>query len=169
MASLLEVAGKHRQWTTFLAAVKKTPLSQMFQEPGPFTIFAPTDEAFSHLPEGSVNRLLADEAKLTAILAYHVVPGRFTKDDAARLATSVTTVEGADLRVGRRSGHLTVNGAHVQAGDVEAENGVLHAIDQVLIPLDDLGNMRMEFSELALVSPDAVVIIEEAMDNEGVD
>jgi uncharacterized surface protein with fasciclin (FAS1) repeats len=166
MANLLDTASHQQRWTTFVAALKKTLLAQTLQEPGPFTIFAPTDDAFSNLPEGTVNRLLADEAKLTAILAYHIVPGRFTHDDSARLSSSVTTLEGGDLRVSNRNGHLTVNGSHVGKDDVLAENGVLHTIDQVLIPLDDLGNVRLEFSELNVVAPDAMVIIEDEEDDE---
>ncbi len=166
MANLLETAGNHRQWTTFVAALKKTPLAQALQEPGPYTIFAPTDDAFSNLPEGTVNRLLEDELKLTAIVAYHIVQGRYTKDDAARLSSSVTTLEGGDLRVGNHKGHLTVNGARVGPVDVAADNGVLHSIDQVLIPLDDLGNVRLEFSEIAVVAPDAVVLFEDDEDED---
>ena len=161
LANVLETAGSHQQWTTLVAALKKTTLAQLLQEPGPYTIFAPTDDAFSSLPEGAVNRLLADEGKLTAILAYHIVPGRFGTDDAARLSSAITTLEGGDLRVGNRTGHLTVNGAHVKSGEVPAENGVLHAIDQVLIPLDDLGNARLEFNELTVLAPAAVVLVED--------
>jgi uncharacterized surface protein with fasciclin (FAS1) repeats len=99
-------------------------------------------------------------------LAYHIVPGRFGGEDAARLSSAITTLEGGDLRVGNHHGHLTVNGAHVKHGDVAAENGVLHANDQVLIPLDDLDNARLELSELAVLTPDAVVILEEEYDGE---
>jgi uncharacterized surface protein with fasciclin (FAS1) repeats len=160
MANLFETARTHQRWTTFVAAVKKTVLAQLLREPGPFTVFAPTDDAFTSLPEGTVNRLLADEAKLTTILAYHMVSGRFTSDDAARLSSSVTTLEGGDLRVGNRHGNLTVNGAHVSQKDVIADNGVLHAIDQVLVPIDDLGNVELDLSQLTVVAPDAVVFVE---------
>ncbi len=151
MAKIIDTLAAHQQFTTFGAALRRTPLHEMLLESGPFTVFAPTDDAFDNLPQGTVNRLLEDPEKLTAILAYHIVLGRFTSADAARLASSVTTIEGSDLRVATTP-PLTVNGAQVMHPDLLADNGVIHAIDQVLIPLDDLGNVRVEFTDIVVVT-----------------
>lgn len=156
MPNIIDTLATQRQFTTFSAALRRTPLYDALREAGPFTVFAPTDDAFDNQPQGVVNRLLEDPEKLTAILAYHIVPGRFTSADAARLSSSVTTLEGSDLRVATAP-RITVNGAQVTQSDLLADNGVIHAIDQVLIPLDDLGNVRVEFTEytdIIVVAPE---------------
>ncbi len=147
MANIIDTMTTQTQFTTFGAALQRTPLRDTLKESGPFTVFAPTDDAFDNLPRGVVNRLLEDPEKLTAILAYHIVPGRFTSADAARLSSSVTTLEGSDVRVATTP-RITVNGAAVMQSDLLADNGVIHAINQVLIPLDDLGNVRVEFTDI---------------------
>lgn len=162
MATLLESLASHEEFTTFAALVRKTPLVAVLTEPGPFTIFAPTDDAFDNLPEGEVNRLLQDEDKLTTVLAYHIVPGSFTSDDAARLSSAVTTLEGSDLRVASTSIDLTVNGAHMVHTNIAADNGVLHGIDQVLVPLDDLGNVVVDYEDVMVVAPETVVVMSPA-------
>ena len=168
MAHLVEVASHEKRLTTFVAALGKTPLVDTLQGSEPFTLFAPTDDAFDNLPEGSVNRLLEDPEKLTAIVAYHIVPGRFTTADAPRLADAVTTVEGSDLRVATKP-HLTINGARIVHADVEADNGVIHLIDRVLLPLDDLGNVQVTYANVTVVEPETVLVIEPAAeaDEEG--
>lgn len=156
MSNLIDTFASQTQFTTFDAALQRTPLYDALREAGPFTVFAPTDDAFDNLPEGVVNRLLEEPEKLTTILAYHIVPGRFTSSDAARLASAVTTLEGSDLRVATTP-RITVNGAQVTQSDLLADNGVIHAISQVLIPLDDVGNVRVEFTEITdvfMVAPD---------------
>ena len=156
MSNLIDTFASQTQFTTFGAALRRTPLYDALREAGPYTVFAPTDDAFDNLPEGVVNHLLDDPEKLTAVLAYHIVPGRFTSDDAARLSASVTTLEGSDLRVATTP-RIAVNGAPVTQADLLADNGVIHAIGQVLIPLDDLGNVRVEFTEITdvyMVAPD---------------
>jgi IS605 OrfB family transposase len=105
-----------------------------------------------------VNRLFDDSEKLTAILAYHMVPGRFTSADEVRLASAVTTVVGSDLRVATKP-HLTVNGARIVHADVEADNGVIHLIDRVLLPLDDLGNVQVTFANVTVVEPETVLVV----------
>lgn len=147
MANIMDTLATQTQFTTFGAALQRTPLRDTLREAGPFTVFAPTDDAFDNLPQGVVNRLLEDPEKLTVILAYHIVSGRFTSADAARLSSSVTTLEGSDVRVATTP-RITVNGAAVMQSELLADNGVVHAIDQVLIPLDDLGNVRVEFTEM---------------------
>jgi uncharacterized surface protein with fasciclin (FAS1) repeats len=152
MANILDIVASQTQFTTFGVALQRTALIDTLQESGPFTVFAPTDAAFDDLPQGTVSRLLEDPEKLTAILAYHIVPGRFTSDDAARLSSSVTTLEGSDLRVASTP-RITVNGVQVVQSDLLADNGVLHAIDHVLIPLDDLGNVRVDYTDIVVVAP----------------
>ncbi len=151
MANIIDTLAAHQQFTTFGAALRRTLLRDTLLESSQFTVFAPTDDAFDNLPQGTVNRLLEDPEKLTAILAYHIVPGHFTSADAARLADSVTTIEGSDLRVATTPA-LSVNGAQVIHPDLLADNGVIHAINQVLIPLDDLGNVRLEFTDIVVVA-----------------
>jgi uncharacterized surface protein with fasciclin (FAS1) repeats len=159
MAHLVEAASHEKRLTTFVAALGKTPLVDALQGSDPFTVFAPTDDAFDNLPAGSVNRLFEDPEKLTAIVAYHIVPGRFTSADAPRLADAVTTVEGSDLRVATKP-HLTVNGARILHADVEADNGVIHLIDRVLLPLDDLGNVQVTYADVTVVEPTTVLVVE---------
>ena len=98
---------------------------------GPFTVFAPTDEAFAKLPAGTLDALLKDKAKLTAVLTYHVVPGKVMAADVK--AGPVKTVQGGSLTVATRGG-VTVNQAKVTATDIVADNGVIHVIDSVVIP-----------------------------------
>lgn len=159
MATLFQRLTSYEEFTTFAALVQKTSLVAVLNEPGPYTIFAPTDDAFDNLPEGTVNRLSQNVEKLTAILAYHIVPGSFTSDDAARLSSAVTTLEGSDLRIAASSIELTVNGARVIHSNIAADNGVLHGIDQVLVPLDDLGNVVVDYEDVMVLVPETMVIV----------
>jgi hypothetical protein len=168
MATILKVAGATKDLSVFVAGVNKSALLSVLRGPGPFTVFAPTDDAFDDLPEGTVNRLLEDAGKLAAILAYHVVPGRFTTADAERLAGAVTTLEGSDLRISAKR-RLTVNGAKVVHADLLAGNGVIHAIDRVLVPIDDLGNVELSFTDLTVVEPPETVILVETDESTGGD
>jgi uncharacterized surface protein with fasciclin (FAS1) repeats len=158
MANLIETAASREQFTTFVAALRKTTLADIVGSEGPFTVFAPTDDAFAHLPEGTINRLLQDGAKLRTILAYHIVAGHFTTADAERMSNALTTLEGSDLRIATTPA-ISVNGAHVVQADILADNGVLHAIDQVLLPVDDMDNLLMEHTDLTVIAPDAIVIV----------
>ena len=99
---------------------------------GPFTVFAPTDEAFAALPEGTVEGLLEDIPALTAILTYHVVPGKVMSGDLSD-GMMAATVNGADVTIGTMGG-VTVNGASVVTADIETSNGVIHVIDAVILP-----------------------------------
>jgi uncharacterized surface protein with fasciclin (FAS1) repeats len=159
MPTIVDTAASHQQFTVFLAALRKTELVAVLSEQDPYTIFAPIDDAFDALPAGTVNRLLADTDKLSAILAYHIVPGRFTSADAARLSGGVTTLEGRDVRIAGTPPDLTVNGAHVVQADMLADNGVLHAIDQVLVPLDDLGNIVVDYQDVTVVDSGPIVVV----------
>ncbi len=123
------------QFGTLVAAVQAAGLVDVLKGDGPFTVFAPTDEAFAALPAGTVENLLKPENKdqLTAILTYHVVPGKIMSADIAGKTAEVTTVQGSDISVNAMNG-VMVDNATVVAADIEADNGVIHVIDQVVMP-----------------------------------
>lgn len=125
-------AGK---FTTLVAAVKAAGLVETLKGSGPFTVFAPTDDAFAKLPKGTVEDLLKPEnkSKLVKVLTYHVIPSKVMAADVAGKKMNVKTVEGSDVAVDASSG-VTVNGAKVVIADVAASNGVIHAVDTVLMP-----------------------------------
>jgi uncharacterized surface protein with fasciclin (FAS1) repeats len=129
------VAASSGDFNTLVAALKAAGLVETLEGDGPFTVFAPTDEAFAKLPAGTVDSLLLPEnkAKLVAILTYHVVPGEVLAADVVKLS-SADTVEGQALSISVEDGGVQVNGAHVTATDVMASNGVIHVIESVLIP-----------------------------------
>src|SRR5579883_2507444 len=122
-------------FNTLIAAVKAAGLVDALKGPGPFTVFAPTDEAFAKLPPGTVENLLKPEnkAELRKILTYHVVAGRVTASDVVKL-DSAKTLEGGSLTIHKGNGGVMVNGAHVTKTDIAASNGVIHVIDAVLLP-----------------------------------
>lgn len=127
---IVDVASASADFTTLVAAVKAAGLVETLKGDGPFTVFAPTNDAFERLPEGTVESLLRPENKdrLVAILTFHVVPGRITSTDLLA-ASSAQTVNGAPLPIG-----LSIGNANVVAADIEASNGVIHVIDAVLSP-----------------------------------
>jgi uncharacterized surface protein with fasciclin (FAS1) repeats len=131
-ADIVDTAVAAGSFTTLVAAVQAAGLVDTLKGEGPFTVFAPTDEAFAKLPAGTVEALLADPAALTAVLTYHVVPGKVTADAVVSL-TSATTVQGADVAIDASSG-VKINDAQVIQADVIATNGVIHVIDTVLLP-----------------------------------
>ena len=130
--NIVETAREAGSFQTLLTAVDAAGLGDTLADGGPFTVFAPTDEAFAALPPETVSRLLADPAALARVLTYHVVPGRITSAQITH-ESEQKTVEGGVLRIAV-NGAVTVNDAHVIQADVEAENGVIHVIDRVLIP-----------------------------------
>lgn len=132
MADIVDTAINAGSFNTLVAAVKAAGLLDTLKGPGPFTVFAPTDDAFAKLPKGTVESLLNDIPQLTKILTYHVVADKVMSVDAVNL-NSVSTVEGSALSIDA-SGGIKVNGATVVTPDVEADNGVIHVIDSVLIP-----------------------------------
>ena len=119
-------------FNTLVAAVKAAGLVDTLKSPGPFTVFAPTDEAFAKLPAGTVEALLKDKEKLTAILTYHVVSGKLMASDVVS-KSSLKTVQGQSLKVST-SGGPKVNNASIVKTDIEASNGVIHVIDTVVLP-----------------------------------
>jgi uncharacterized surface protein with fasciclin (FAS1) repeats len=120
---------------TLVSAVKAAGLVETLQGSGPFTVFAPTDEAFAKLPAGTVENLLKPEnkSKLVAVLTYHVVPGKVMSNDIAGKQTTVKSVEGSEIKVDATSG-VKVDNAKVVKPDIEASNGVIHVIDTVIMP-----------------------------------
>jgi uncharacterized surface protein with fasciclin (FAS1) repeats len=126
------VAGK---FNTLVAAVKAAGLVDTLKGPGPFTVFAPTDEAFAKLPPGTLEMLLKPEnkEKLQSILKYHVVAGKVTAHDVMALH-SAKTVEGQNVTIETMNGGVMVNNAHVIKTDIAASNGVIHVIDTVIMP-----------------------------------
>ncbi|MGL5061971.1 MAG: fasciclin domain-containing protein [Microcoleus sp.] len=132
MANIVDTAVKAGSFTTLVAAVKAAGLVDTLTGVGPFTVFAPTDEAFTKLPEGTVDALLKDIPKLKKILTYHVVSGKVMAADVVKL-TSATTVEGSTVKIDASKG-VKVNDSTVTTADVAADNGVIHIIDTVLLP-----------------------------------
>lgn len=132
---IVDVAQSAGSFNTLVAAVGAADLVETLKGDGPFTVFAPTDEAFAALPAGTVENLLKPENKdqLTAILTYHVIPGAVRAGDLAGKRLSVATVNGAKLHVDGRNG-VKVEKANVVTADIEASNGVIHVIDSVLLP-----------------------------------
>jgi uncharacterized surface protein with fasciclin (FAS1) repeats len=123
------------QFKTLATALKAAGLVETLKRPGPFTVFAPTDEAFAKLPAGTVENLLKPEnkAKLTAILTYHVVPGAVNAEQVTKL-NEAKTVNGAMVKVSTEAGKVMINGATVVKADIVASNGVIHVIDKVILP-----------------------------------
>jgi uncharacterized surface protein with fasciclin (FAS1) repeats len=132
MADIVDTAVGAGSFNTLVAAVKAANLVDTLKGEGPFTVFAPTDEAFAKLPEGTIDSLLQDIPQLTKILTYHVVPGKVLSKDVVNL-NSATTVEGSEVKVDASNG-VKINDANVITPDINAENGVIHVIDTVLIP-----------------------------------
>ena len=133
--NIVQIASEAGTFNTLVAAVKAAGLAETLQGPGPFTVFAPTDAAFSKLPAGTVESLLADPKKLASILTFHVVSGKVMSTDIVKAnGARPTTVNGAPLDVVVRNGKVYVNGAQVVTADIVASNGVIHVIDTVLIP-----------------------------------
>lgn len=120
-------------FNTLLAAAKAAGLVETLQSEGPFTVFAPTDEAFAKLPDGTIDNLLANPEQLKQVLLYHVVPGRVMAADVVEL-DSATTAQGSDVKIKLADGSVMINDAKVTATDIETSNGVIHVIDTVIVP-----------------------------------
>jgi uncharacterized surface protein with fasciclin (FAS1) repeats len=133
-ADLVETAASGH-FNTLVAAVKAAGLVDALKQPGPLTVFAPTDEAFAKLPPGTLENLLKPENKdkLQKILTYHVVDGRVTAEDVVKL-DSAKTLEGRTIRIHTGDGGVMINNARVITTDIAASNGLIHVIDTVLLP-----------------------------------
>jgi len=132
MNTIVETAVNAGNFKTLVAAVQAAGLVETLNGAGPFTVFAPTDEAFAKLPEGTVEGLLADKEKLTKILTYHVVSGKVMASDVSGM-TEAPSLEGGMLKVDTSNG-VMINQSHVVTPDIECSNGVIHVIDTVLLP-----------------------------------
>ncbi len=132
MADIVDTAVNAGSFSTLVSAIQAAGLVETLKGAGPFTVFAPTDEAFAKLPAGTVEGLLKDLPKLKQILTYHVVSGKVMAADVVKLK-SATTVEGSDVKIDASSG-VKVNDSTVTTPDVAADNGVIHIIDTVLLP-----------------------------------
>ena len=131
---IVDTAVAAGSFNTLATALKAAGLVETLKGPGPFTVFAPTDEAFAKLPAGALDALLQDKAKLTAVLTYHVVPGRVSAKQAMKLS-SAKTVNGKSLTITHDDG-VKVDNATVTKADIAASNGVIHVIDSVIIPAE---------------------------------
>lgn len=130
-ADIVDTAVKAGNFKTLVAAVQAAGLVDTLKGPGPFTVFAPTDAAFAKIPKAQLDALLKDKAALTKVLTYHVVPGKVMAADVK--AGKVKTVQGSEFTVSTTGG-VMVDNAKVVATDVAADNGVIHAIDTVIMP-----------------------------------
>ena len=128
---IVDTAVSAGQFTTLATALQKAGLVETLKGKGPFTVFAPTDEAFAKVPKAQLDALLADKEKLTAVLTYHVVPGKVMAKDVK--AGGVKTVQGSALTVSTAGG-VKVDNANVIKTDIVADNGVIHVIDSVVLP-----------------------------------
>ena len=132
-ADIVDTAVSAGDFNTLVAAVKAAGLVDTLKGAGPFTVFAPTDEAFAKLPAGTVDALLKDPEKLKKILLYHVVSGKVMAADVSKMKTA-TTVEGGSVKIHAMGGKVMINNAKVSKADTECDNGVIHVIDTVLMP-----------------------------------
>jgi uncharacterized surface protein with fasciclin (FAS1) repeats len=137
MADIVDTAVAAGNFKTLVAAVQAAGLVDTLKGKGPFTVFAPTDDAFAKLPKGTVEALLKDKPKLTAILTYHVVAGKVMAADVVKLK-SAKTVQGQEVKIDAAKWHMhkgvKINDAEVVKADIVTDNGVIHVIDKVLMP-----------------------------------
>lgn len=131
--TIAEIAIADGRFKTLVAAVTAAGLVDTLKSAGPFTVFAPTDDAFAKLPAGTVEGLLKDPAKLKDILLYHVVAGKLMAADVVKL-TSAKTVQGSTIAIKVDGSNVMVNDANVIIADIQASNGVIHVIDKVILP-----------------------------------
>lgn len=134
---IVDTAAGNKMFSTLVTAVKAADLVSTLKGDGPFTVFAPTDEAFAALPAGTVEMLLKPENKqtLVQILTYHVVAGKVTAEDVSTLSNA-TTVEGSQVDISANMGNVMINNAKVIKADIMTSNGVIHVIDTVLLPAE---------------------------------
>lgn len=130
--TIVEIAINNPDFSTLVTAVQTAGLVNTLNGEGPFTVFAPTNEAFAKLPKATLDTVLKDKELLTKILTYHVVPGKVMSSEVVNL-TQAPTVQGQTLKIDTQNG-VMINNSKVVATDIEATNGVIHVIDTVLIP-----------------------------------
>ncbi|MCK4414692.1 MAG: fasciclin domain-containing protein [Candidatus Eisenbacteria sp.] len=130
---ILERTAHEGSFATLMAAVEAAGLAEVLRGEGPFTLFAPSDEAFAKLPPGTVESLLADKKRLAEVLAYHVVPGKVMAGDVAKVETA-KTLYGQELEVKTDEEGVRIDEARIVAHDIVCKNGVIHVIDRVVFP-----------------------------------
>ena len=130
---IVQTAISAGNFTTLATALTEAGLVDALKGDGPFTVFAPTDEAFKNLPKGALDNLLKDKEALKNVLLYHVVSGNVSSKDVVKL-DKATTLNGSDLKIMTKNGKVMINDADVIGADVEASNGIIHVIDKVLLP-----------------------------------
>jgi uncharacterized surface protein with fasciclin (FAS1) repeats len=133
---LIQTAAEAGNFKTLTAALRTADLLSTLEGAGPYTVFAPTDAAFARLPKTTVDSLLADKAKLKGMLLSHVLEGKVSAHAVGQMrdGEKVKTVSGKELTLGLKGNAITVNGANVTTRDMQAKNGVIHAIDNVIMP-----------------------------------
>jgi uncharacterized surface protein with fasciclin (FAS1) repeats len=133
---IVDTAVAAGSFKTLATALTEAGLIDTLKGAGPFTVFAPTDEAFAKVPKKDLEALLKDKKKLTAVLTYHVVPGKVMAADVVKMkdGSKVKTVEGREFTLGLKGGKVTVDAANVTKTDIAASNGVIHVIDTVIMP-----------------------------------
>lgn len=131
MPDIVDIAVSNDDFSTLVAAVSAAGLVETLKSPGPFTVFAPNNAAFAKLPPGTITTLLQNIPQLTRILCYHVVPGKLTKEDLAKMEI-VNSVEGSPIRIDC-SENFEVKNATVIAENIEADNGIIHVLDTVIL------------------------------------
>lgn len=132
MPTIVDIAVQAGSFKTLVQAVQAAGLVETLSGEGPFTVFAPTDEAFAQIPQDTLQAVLANKEQLTAILSYHVVPGKLMAADVVR-NTQLQTVQGQSITISTEGG-VRVDEANVVQVDIEADNGVIHVIDRVIMP-----------------------------------
>ena len=167
-ADIVDVAAEAGSFNTLIAAVQAAGLEETLRSKGPFTVFAPTDEAFAKLPEGTVEALLADPEALANILLYHVVPGKVMAADVSD-GLEAETAQGSSVRFAIHSdGAPAIEGALITATDIEAFNGVIHVIDSVILPPKDIVDTAIEAGSFStLIAAVQAAGLEEALRGEG--
>lgn len=131
-ADIVEAATTAGTFKTFVAALKTAGFNEILEKSGPYTIFAPTDEAFAKIPKDTWTKISKDKTRLEHVLAYHVIPGKILVKEVK--PGKAKTMEGDTLTLTSDNGKVTVNGANVTQSDIETDQGVMHAIDSVVLP-----------------------------------
>ena len=143
--NIVETALSNESFSTLVTAVKAAGLVEALQGEGPFTVFAPTNEAFAKLPKGTIEALLKDKEKLTAILTYHVVPGKVLAKDVVKV-NSAKTLNGQAVGINVENDKVMVDNANVIATDIICSNGIIHVIDAVIVPDDNAKEAKVSHS-----------------------
>lgn len=133
---IIETAAAAGNFKTLATALREADLVGTLKGKGPYTVFAPTDAAFAKLPKAEIDSMLKDKEKLKGILLFHVLPGNYPASDVQKMhdGDRVKTVNGKEFTLGLKNNVVTVNGANVSKTDIQASNGVIHAIDTVIMP-----------------------------------